>query len=151
MKRQLWLCPFLVLLLAACRVIPRENDGFRPPQAAEAERLRLGSEQLGDGILRAFQQKNFAALCRNTPGELSGRVAKADFLTSCRNFEAKFGRLAEFRFLTALDTPAFCNLIWVATFVRKGKNGDDIRRQLLFRVVTMSVDDKIQVASYGFL
>ena len=151
MKKQLWLCPFLALLLAACRVMPRENEGFRPPPAAEAERLRLGSERLGDGILRAFQQADFAALRRNTPGELSERVTEADFLTSCRNFDAKFGKLAEFRFLTSLDTPAFCNLIWVATFIRKGKNGDDIRRQLLFRVVTMTVDGKIHVASYGFL
>ena len=151
MKKQLWFCPFIALLLTACRVMPHENDGFHSPPAAETERLRHGSEQLGAGILRAVQQADFAALRRNTPGELSERITEADFLTSCRNFEAKFGKLTESRFLTALDTPAFCNLIWVTTFVRKGKNGDEIRRQLLFRVVTLTVDGKIQVASYGFL
>ena len=151
MIKRLRLCLFIVLSLTACRVMPQEGDGFRPPPEAETERLRIDSERLGAGILRAFQQADFAALRRNTPGELSERITESDFLTSCRNFGAKFGKLTEFRFLTALDTPAFCNLIWVATFVRKGKNGGDIRRQLLFRVVTMTVDDKIRVVSYGFL
>ena len=140
--------PFL-LLLTACQIT--KSEGFRPLPQPEATRWRAESERLGSGILKAFQQKDFAALQRNTPGELSTQTTAAAFQNSCRNFEAKFGKLTSFSFLTALDTPAFCNLIWVANFMRKGENGGEIRRQLLFRVVTLMVDDRVQVVSYGFM
>ncbi|MBQ6353233.1 MAG: hypothetical protein IJJ28_08195 [Lentisphaeria bacterium] len=141
----------LVLLLAACRTLPPEDSGFRPLPTSRQEQLQRDSERLGNGILQAFRQGDFAGLRRNTPGELAERVTERDFRTSLRNFESKFGKLTTFKLLTALDTPAFCNLIYVTTFVRPGTQGDEIRRQLLFRVVTFPADDRVEVASYGFL
>ena len=78
-------------------------------------------------------------------------MSEKDFKTSCRNFEEKFGELADFQFLTALDTPGFDNLLWRVTFVRRDAEKRELRRQLLFRLVTMPVDGKLQVASYGFM
>ena len=139
------------LTLAGCRVVDSGERGFTPEAESAQMRLRQETEKLGDGILAAFQQGDFPALIKHTPGELAEQVTEKDFRTSCRNFEKKFGKLVEFRFLTALDTPAFCNLIWIATFVRPGTNGTEIRRQLLFRVVSMPDDGKPKVVSYGFM
>ena len=147
--------PFAAVLaatmLASCRVVDSGERGFRDAPPEECEHLLKDSEQLGNGILQAFRDKDFAALKRNMPGELSTQLTEKDFSTSCRNCDEKFGSIREFRLLTALDTPAFGNLIWVVTFERKGANGAEIRRQLLFRLVTMRVDGKTQVVSCGFL
>ena len=50
-----------------------------------------------------------------------------------------------------MHQPAFVNLIWITTFMKKGANGADIRRQLLFRLLTMTVNGRTQVVSFGFL
>ena len=139
------------IMLTSCRTVDSGERGFRNPPEAARERLLKDSERLGNGILKAFQDKDFAAVRRNMPGELATQLTDKDFSASCRNFEEKFGAIREFRLLAALDTPAFGNLIWVVTFVRTGTNGAEIRRQLLFRLVTMPVDGRTQVASCGFL
>lgn len=90
-------------------------------------------------------------LQKNTPGELSDTVTEKDFKTSCRKLEKRFGKINDFKFLTALDTPAFHNLIWVVSFHRKGSKNQDICQQLLFRLVTMPDDEKNIVVSYGFI
>ena len=139
------------LALAGCRVVDSGERGFTPATESAQMQLQRATEKLGEGILAAFQNDDFHALIKNTPGELEEQVTEKDFRTSCRNFKERFGKLAEFRFLTVLDTPAFCNLIWIATFVRSGTNGAEIRRQLMFRVVSMPDEGKPKVVSYGFM
>lgn len=150
MKRFL-LAAAMIASCAGCRVIDAGDSGFKPPPEETSEERFAASRKLGSGILEAFRAKDFKALLANTPGELASAMREADFRTSCRNFQEKFGDLADFEFLTALETPAFDNLIWRVTFVRNGTDGRPIRRQLLFRLVTMPVDGQVQVASYGFL
>lgn len=151
MKTMTLFAAALAIALTACRTVDREEHGFRDAAAAEREKMLKDSERLGNGILKAFRDGDLAALKRNMPGELGTRMTENDFQSSLRNFREKFGDIRDFRMLTALDTPAFGNLIWVVTFVRRGTNGVEIRRQLLFRLVTMTVDGKIVVASCGFL
>ena len=139
------------MALAGCRVVESGERGFSPVAESAQMRLQRDTEKLGEGILTAFQHEDFPALIKNTPGELAEQVTEKDFRASCRNFREKFGKLAEFRFLTALDTPAFCNLIWIATFIREGTNGAEIRRQLLFRVVSLPDEGSPKVVSYGFM
>ena len=147
----LFAAAFVAIVLTSCRVVDGGERGFHDAPAGERELLFKDSERLGDGILKAFRDKNFADLKRNLPGELGTQLTEKDFAASCRNCNEKFGKLKEFRLLTSLDTPAFGNLIWVVTFVRPGADGAKIRRQLLFRLVTMRVDGRTQVVSCGFL
>ena len=152
MKKLLWLCAAaLTVALTACRTVDSGERGFREVTDRERRRMLQTSRRLGDGILEAFQKKDFDSLLRNTPGDLGERMTEKDFKTSLGEFEKKFGELRDFRLLTSLDTPAFGNLIWLVTFVRSGTNGAEIRRQLLFRLVTMQTDGKTQVVSFGFL
>lgn len=147
----MFLASALVVALTSCRTVESGERGFRDLPAAERDGMLKRSERLGDGILRALQSGDYALLKSSLPGELSEKMTEKDFRTSCRNFREKFGAIKDHRLLTALDTPAFGNLIWVVTFVRRGTNGAEIRRQLLFRLVTMEVDGKVQVVSMGFM
>lgn len=141
----------LAVLSVSCRTIDGGEKGFLDAPAAERARMLKESEKLGDGILKAFQEGDFAALQRSMPGELGRQMTEKDFAASRRNLREKFGDIRDFEMLTALDTPAFGNQIWIVTFLRRGTNGAEIRRQLLFRLVTMEVDGKTEVASCGFL
>ena len=151
--KTIWCCcaAALVFLLASCRTVNSGDRGFHDVPAEERDGTLKESEHLGNGILKSFQDGDFAALQRNLPGELSEHMTEKDFSTSCRNFREKFGRIQDFRLLTDLATPAFGNLIWVVTFVKPGTDGKEIRRQLLFRLVTIKVDGKTEVVSCGFL
>ena len=152
MKKNWYFCTLaLILLLASCRMTDSGERGFHDLPAEERDGTLKESERLGNGILKSFQDGDFAALQRNLPGELSEQMTEKDFSTSCRNFREKFGEIRDFRLLTDLATPAFGNLIWVVTFVKVGTNGTEIRRQLLFRLVTIKVDGKTKVVSCGFL
>ena len=51
----------------------------------------------------------------------------------------------------ALKTPAVKNLIWKITFVRRGKDGQVITQQVLFRLVTGMDEGKCIVLSFGFI
>lgn len=146
-----WCAAALLPLLASCRMIDSGERGFREVPAGERDASLQDSIRLGNGILKAFQDGDLAALRSNMPGELGEHMTEKDFAASRRNFGEKFGRIRDFRLLTDLATPAFGNLIWVVTFVRPGTNGRDIRRQLLFRLVTIQVDGRTKVVSCGFL
>ena len=136
------------VLCAGCRAVPSGEDGGIPSAAGND---RAASVKLGDGILNALRERDYRKLRENIPGDLGEHMSEPDFLASCRKLDDKFGKLQDFRFLTALDTPAFDNLIWTADFVKTGTNGDPLRRQLLFRVVTKHLDGKTKVVSFGFM
>ena len=142
----------LALLLAAvfgagCRVTSGAG-GYTPPAGGSD---LAAARKFGDGILEALRKRDYPKLVANIPGDLAEHVSEAGFSASCGKLEDKFGKLQDSRFLTSLDTPAFDNLIWVADFSKVGANGKPVRRQLLFRVVTMQTDGKPQVVSFGFL
>ena len=152
MKKLILLCAaVLTVTLTACRIVDGGERGFHDVPDGARRRMLQESARLGDGILTAFRKGDFGSLLRNVPGELGEQMTEKDFQTSCRNFREKFGELREFRLLTALETPAFGNLIWAVTFVKSGSGGAEIRRQLLFRLVTIEVDGKTQVVSFGFM
>ena len=141
----------LLFTTASCRTVDKGERGFRDASSGERDLVMKDSEAFGNGILLAFREGDFPAFRRSSPGEFGKMMTEKDFDASCRNFREKFGEIRDFRTLTSLDTPAFGNLIWVVTFVRRGANGGEIRRQLLFRLVTMRVDGKTQVVSCGFI
>ena len=152
MKKPIKRIPLLAAVLAAvlcagCRVTSGAG-GYTPP-AGDSD--PAAARKFGDGILEALRERDYPKLVANIPGDLAEHVTEAGFLASCGKLENKFGKLQTARFLTSLETPAFENLIWVADFSKSGANGKPVRRQLLFRVVTMQTDGKTKVVSFGFI
>ena len=143
----LWSVVLAAALCAGCRVTSGAG-GFTPPAGGSD---RAAARKFGDGILAALRERDYPKLVENIPGDLADHVSEAGFLASCGKLEDKFGKLQNSRFLISLETPAFDNLIWVADFSKPGANGQPVRRQLLFRVVTMPTDGKPKVVSFGFI
>ena len=147
MRIQLLAAFLIAALCSGCRVT-HGVGGYDPPaEVADAAATR----RFGDGILDALREKNYRKLVDNLPGDLADNVSEPGFLASCGKLEDKFGKLQDHRLLTSLETPAFENMVWVADFSKTGANGKPVRRQLLFRVVTMRTDGKTRVVSVGFI
>ena len=135
-------------LFSACTVLPDSRAAAQessPSEASPAE-IRIGNE-----ILKAIKNNDFhlfQSCLKNGPAE---NLSRKDFEISRKNNEARFGELREFRFLDSLKTPTVRNLIWKAGFRRRGSAGQIIDQELLFRVVTGTLDGKTVVLSFGFL
>ncbi len=141
----------LALLLTGCKTISDTRGGYHEPPVTQVDAQLNQARKYGDNILKAFQTANFQLLKDNSPGDLLEKLTEKDFQTSCRNFTEKFGQVKKFTYLTNLETPALGNQVWLVTFERTGAQGNKIEQQLLFRLVSMRVDDKVQVVSYGFI
>jgi hypothetical protein len=138
---------FCWLLLAACVVV--EKDEFNTVDPDEADLAR--SVELGNNILAAFRDEDYACLKRNIPGPLQSKMTEKDFKTSCDNWRGTLGKIKDFDYVLELDTPAVRNLIWKVGFERAADDGDEIEQDMLFRLVTGNVDDETCVLSCGFL
>ena len=138
---------FCSLSLAACVVV--EKDEFNAVDPDDAELVR--SVELGNNILAAFRDEDFAKLKKNIPGPLQTKMTEKDFKTSCANWRDSLGRIKDFDYVLELDTPAVRNLIWRVEFERDTENGKEVEQDMLFRLVTGKVDDEVCVLSCGFL
>jgi hypothetical protein len=138
---------FCGLVLAACVVV--EKDDFDVSEPDEADLAR--SVELGNNILAAFRDENFAHLQKNIPGPLQTKMTEKDFKTSCGNWRDTLGRIRDFDYVLELKTPAVRNLIWKVGFERDAADGDEVEQDMLFRLVTGKVDDETCVLSCGFL
>ena len=149
MKRLiLTFAPFAcTLLLAACVVV--EKDDFDVSEPDEADLAR--SVELGNNILAAFRDEDFAKLRKNIPGPLQSKMTEKDFKTSCDNWRDTLGTIRDYDYVLELDTPAVRNLIWKVGFERDADDGDEIEQDMLFRLVTGNVDGETCVLSCGFL
>ena len=138
---------FCSLSLAACVVV--ESDDFDVSEPDEAELAR--SVELGNNILAAFRDGDYALLIRNLPGPLGSKMTEKDFRTSCANWRDTLGRIRDCEYEFELETPAVRNLIWKVEFERDGSGGKPVKQDMLFRLVTGNVDDETCVLSCGFL
>ena len=136
-----------LLSLAACVVV--ENDDFAISDPEEADLAR--SIELGNNILAAFRDEDFAKLKQNIPGPLQSKMTEKDFKTSCGNWRDTLGKIRDYDYVLELETPAVRNLIWKVGFERDGSDGKPVEQDMLFRLVTGNVDGETCVLSCGFL
>ena len=135
------------LLLAACVVVEKDEFDMTDPEEADLAR----SVELGNNILAAFRDEDFAKLRKNIPGPLQSKMTEKDFKTSCGNWHDTLGKIRDYDYVLELDTPAVRNLIWKVGFERDADDGDEIEQDMLFRLVTGNVDGETCVLSCGFL
>ena len=138
---------FFGLTLAACVVVVDDDLDLSEPDKADLAR----SIELGNNILAAFRDEDFAHLRENIPGPLQTKMTEKDFKTSCTNWRGTLGKIRDYEYVLELDTPAVRNLIWKVGFERDATDGDEVEQDMLFRLVTGEVDDETCVLSCGFL
>ncbi len=139
----------LLLLFSGCTVIP---DSPARPSSPAAGGEEINPEiRIGNAMLEAIRKEDFRAFRNCLRGGPAEELSRRDFETSMNQSRTQFGTLRKFRFLTSLQTPAVRNLIWKTEFQRKGSNGRRITQELLFRLVSGTLDGRPVVLSFGFL
>ena len=141
------LCLFFAFALVACVVV--EKDEFNVVDPDDAELIR--SVELGNNILGAFRDEDYAVLVKNIPGPLQSKMTEKAFRTSCGNWRDTLGKIKDYDYVLELDTPAVRNLIWKVGFERDDSDGNEVEQDMLFRLVTGNVDGETCVLSCGFL
>lgn len=136
-----------IALLCACAVIPEKPVAETPEIPADTS----ADIRIGERLLAAIRTDDFKAFRACLAGGPAENLTDRDFRTSRESILSQFGVIKEFRYLTELQTPSVRNLLWVAAFERKGGNGQNIRQELLFRLVLGTLDGRTIVLSFGFL
>jgi len=124
----------------------RAPDG---PDATDAELER--SLELGGEILASFRDGDWTRMRKSIPGPMQSKMTEADFKTSCSACRDALGEIGGYEYAFELDTPAVRNLIWRVGFEREDSEGAPVAQDMLFRLVTGTVDGEVKVLSCGFL
>ena len=136
-------------LMSGCRSIG--GNGTHSEQEAMEEENAV-EIAMGNKILKAIRDNNYPHFIAPMTDEMKTNITQKDFNTSREGIEKNFGKIVNSHFLTSLKTPAVKNLIWTVTFERKSSDKKTtITQQLLFRLVTGTIDGKVYVTSLGFL
>ena len=135
-----------VLLCASCA----SSGGHAPVATDSADSELERSLELGGEILASFRDGDYPRLLRNIPGPMKSVMTEADFRTSRGNMES-LGDIRGYEYAFELDTPAVRNLIWRVGFEREDSEGEPVAQDMLFRLVTGTVDGEVKVLSCGFL
>lgn len=134
------------VLLPACVNAPPEKPVRRNTSGTDCSReLRIGN-----AVLKAMKNNRYrelALLLRDGP--LSG-MPEQDFRASERYMRERVGQIRSAVFLTELRMPLVRNLIWQVRFERKNRGGGILEQDMLFRLITGTLDGRPVILNFGF-
>ena len=130
-----------VLLLASGCLHGGEQPVIAISDARQAE---------GNGIVSAIVAGNYQqfAEAANEPN-VAGDAEK--FRKDREEIIRRYGQPEDFRFLTFLQTPMLVNQIWVIDFVRRDREGREIRQQQLFQLIFGEKDGRMRMLGMRFI
>ena len=156
MKRRFRLLTWLliaVLIIAFCLLSGcRSADPAAAPDASER-----ASHELGERLLAAFRDRDYAAFALLVPESCRDATPETAFRAATEKLTEQFGGITGWRFLGEAETPGFRQLLWLVGFERPrrhpapGKPNEAVRRELLFRLLTGESADGTKIAGFGFL
>ena len=135
------------LVFASCATSSGHGHVEGDSEDAELER----SLELGDEILASFRAGDYPRMLKSIPGPMQTKLTEADFQSTCSDCQDTLGEIREYEYAFELDTPAVRNLIWRVGFEREDSEGEPVAQDMLFRLVTGTVDGEVKVLSCGFL
>ena len=135
------------LVFASCVMSSGQAHAEGDSQDAELER----SLELGDEILASFRAGDYPRMLKSLPGPMQTKLTEADFKSTCSDCQDTLGEIRAYEYAFELDTPAVRNLIWRVGFEREDSEGEPVAQDMLFRLVTGTVDGEVKVLSCGFL
>ena len=135
------------LVFASCATSSGYAHAGGDSDDAELER----SLELGDEILASFRAGDYPRMLKSLPGPMQTKLTEADFKSTCSDCQDTLGEIREYEYAFELDTPAVRNLIWRVGFEREDSEGKPVAQDMLFRLVTGTVDGEVKVLSCGFL
>ena len=109
------------------------------------------SRHMAETMLKAIKHKDYKILAEGMPAGCDIPVTAEEFQASSDMLAGQFGDLAEYTYLTELDTPMVCNQLWKTTFHKKDSEGKAVSQDLIFRFVTAERDGCNQIIGFGFM
>ena len=150
-----WLLTWL--LIAAFLLAVALSSGCRSAETVAETRSASfrASEKLGDQLLAAFRDRDYAAFDAAAPKSCRDRVSKREFDGSTEKLAKEFGVITGWRLLGEAETPGFRQLLWLVSFEQPARGAaagsKTVRRELLFRLLTGETGDGVEAAGFGFL
>lgn len=144
---------FAVLAVAAitlfavtgCRSTEEDNPVPAPKFTIE-QRQAMGVE-----IIQAFQKNDYSKLAIHLSPEVKAQFSAAQFAEKNGEIRKGLGEIQSWEYLTELEAPLFKSLIWKVTFIRTDKEGNAVKQQILFRLVTGELGGKLVAIGFWFL
>jgi len=135
------------LVFASCATSSGHGHAGGDSEDSELER----SLELGDEILASFRAGDYPRMLKSLPGPMQTKLTEDDFKSTCSDCQDTLGEIREYEYAFELDTPVVRNLIWRVGFEREDSEGKPVAQDMLFRLVTSTVDGEVKVLSCGFL
>ena len=135
------------LVFASCTSTASCTPAGTDSTDAELDR----SLELGGEILASFRAGDYPRMLKSLPGPMQSKLTEADFKTTYTDCHDTLGEISDYEYAFELDTPAVRNLIWRVGFERTDSEGEPVSQDMLFRLVTGTVDGEVKVLSCGFL
>ena len=136
------------LLFAGCARLAAAGclRGDEPPFIIDTDICRGRGEGIVAGIV-AGNYSQFAAAAQEP--EIAADAEK--FRKDREEIIRRYGKPVDFRFLTFLQTPLLVNQIWVVDFVRRDREGREIRQQQLFQIIFGEKDQQMRMLGMRFI
>jgi len=135
-----------VLLLSAAAGCAAVNSA-----GPEAEAVRPSPATNGEALLKAFRGNDAAAFLAALPAELRGQFGQKEFEGARRSIGESLGEPVAYEYLTTLEHPLLTVSLWKVRFERKDSEGETVRQEAVFRVISAVENGGFRVVSFNFL
>ncbi len=135
-----------ILVLGAGCAVTQETDA--KPAAAAGQ---VQSDEHARKMLEAFLKNDAKTFVRVLPKELQKEFGTKEFENARASLTETLGRPISYQFDTTLEHPLLNVSVWKVRFERRGSEGETIRQEVLFRVISGVLDGQSRIISFNFL
>ncbi|MBQ7207092.1 MAG: hypothetical protein IJS01_04775 [Lentisphaeria bacterium] len=108
-------------------------------------------EKAGQALVDGFCSGEAAAFASRLPEEIRKDFGEKEFRSSREKVCGKMGQPVGSRSARRLAHPFFDIELWKIAFERKGTDGETLRQEALFQVVSGRENGREKIISFGFL
>ena len=141
----------LIALASLCLCPGCRTVSGGPPPPPPAPEAAAADRAMGDALLSAIKADDYESFAAALPEKCRNPLTAEEFAASRENLTGQFGEIDSWEFVTPLETPLVVNQIWKVGFKRPAADGETVRQELLFRMVTAERDGAKQIIGFGFM
>lgn len=161
MKKRLSRTGFLfavcVLTMTGCASASGSGDTAVQPENLTGQELTdaktMAAEYMA-GFVAGVRSEDFSRFEEAIPSEAKGKVTAEMFRAMCRDLKTNLGELTASEYLGELDQTLVRDYLWKLTFEKKsstpGKEGELLRKQVVYMVRVGKLDGVFHIAGSGF-
>ncbi|MBR2344600.1 MAG: hypothetical protein IKA71_02305 [Lentisphaeria bacterium] len=105
---------------------------------------------MGERLIVAFQKQDVKAFYKEVPPEVQSVWGTKEFEFECKKLKERWGEIDSFRYLTELEMSPTHQHVWAVRFKHRNLKGEFVYREVLFVVLTGTIDGNPKVFLFGF-